>query len=70
MAALSVSFQFCLSNVCLMSVFACSCCADGAEQEESASVCEYVLQFALRFQTSFSNESQEFLYSSGKISAN
>ena len=31
----------------LMSVFACSCCSDGAEQEESASICEYVLRLAV-----------------------
>lgn len=40
--------------VCFTSVFACSCRADGAEQEESAFVCEYVLQFAVKFETSFS----------------
>lgn len=53
--AINVSFSFfCLLNVCLMSVFfACSYGADGAEQEESASLCEYVLQFEVKFE--FSN---------------
>lgn len=44
-----------------MSMFACSHRADGAEQEESASVCEYVLQFTVKFEASFSNEFQELL---------
>lgn len=42
-------------------MFACSHRADGAEQEESASVCEYVLQFTVKFEASFSNEFQELL---------
>lgn len=32
--------------------FTCSFCEDGAEQEESASVCEYFLQFAVMFEPS------------------
>lgn len=42
--------RFCLSNMSIetpLSSF--SDCADGAEQEEGASVCEYVHEFAVRF---------------------
>lgn len=32
--------------LCFTSALACSCCPHGAEQEEGASVCEYVIQLA------------------------
>lgn len=45
---MAAAAQFWCSNVCfIMSAFACSCCSDGAEQEESASICEYVLRLAV-----------------------
>lgn len=39
----SSSFLIFVSHIFVFKVFACGCCTDGAEQEESASVCEYAL---------------------------